>query len=68
VLLQPRMVWECPLAGPLDLLLGPSWDLWLPLAGHDRATPGWLWRWQGEGCPSCFRHGPGFVAGVGLGF
>jgi hypothetical protein len=68
LLIQPRMVWECPLAGPLDLLLGPSWDLWVPMAQHDTAAPGWLWRWRDDGCSDCFRHGPGFVAGVGIGF
>ncbi len=65
LLVQPRMVWECPLTGSLDLLLGPSWDLWIPLEGNTMASPSWLWRW-GEG--DDFRHGPGFVAGLGLAF
>ncbi len=68
LLIQPRMVWECPLAGPVDLVLGPSWDLWLPMEGNTEAAPGWLWRWPGPDCTGCFRHGPGFVAGVGVAF
>ena len=69
LLVQPRLSWECPLAGPLDLVLGPSWDLWIPMGNHDTPAPGWLWRWpDAEACTSCFRHGPGFVAGVGVAF
>jgi hypothetical protein len=68
LLVQPRMVWECPLTGPMDLLLGPSWDLWVPFQGNSAPAPGWLWSWQGDDCTDCFRHGPGFVAGVGLAF
>jgi hypothetical protein len=68
LLVQPRLVWECPLAGPAKLLLGPSWDLWLPLAGNTMPAPGWLWSWSDRDCGQCFHHGPGFVTGVGLVF
>ncbi len=67
LLVQPRLVWECPLAGPLDLVLGPTWDLWIPFAGNTNEAPGWLWRWKDDGCTDCFRHGPGFAVGLGVG-
>jgi hypothetical protein len=68
LLVQPRLAWELPLAGPLDLVLGPTWDLWIPFEGNETPAPGWLWRWTGEACGSCLHHGPGFVAGVGVAF
>ena len=68
LLVQPRIAWECPIAGPTKLVLGPTWDLWIPLQGNTMAAPGWLWQWTGRDCTTCFRHGPGFVAGVGVGF
>jgi len=68
LLVQPRIAWECPLAGPTKLVLGPSWDLWIPLAGNTMPAPGWLWQWAERNRTGRFHHGPGFVAGVGVGF
>jgi hypothetical protein len=68
LLVQPRLAWECPLAGPAKLVLGPSWDLWIPLQGNTMAAPSWLWQWSDRDCTSCFHHGPGFVAGLGVAF
>ena len=68
LVVQPRIAWECPVAGPTKLIVGPTWDFWLPLAGNTVPAPGWLWQWSDRDCSGCFHHGPGFVAGVGVEF